>query len=96
VKVRHFLKRYKNEWLVIEVTKRNDFGIPEEGRLLFHSANREEAWKHVPKTKKCIQVIYAGAVLKKGYAAVFGFLRGKILNLDFRQGLLEIKEKGFN
>lgn len=71
MKINHLLQQYKDQWLIIEVTKRNEFGIPEEGRLLFHSPDREEAWKHIPKTKKCIQVLYAGAVLKKGYAAVF-------------------------
>ena len=71
MKIKNFLEQHKDEWLVIKVTKKNKSGVPEEGELLYHTPDREKAWKHVPSTKGYIQVIYAGDPIKKGYAAVF-------------------------
>ena len=43
-------KRYKDEWLLFEVTELDEIDRPVKGRLLFHGTSREElhceAMKH--------------------------------------------------
>lgn len=74
MKIEELKKKYKGEWLAIEVTKEED-GRSVEGRLILHEKDRDELWEKLSlkKLKKDIEVYvtYAGPPLKKGYAAAF-------------------------
>jgi hypothetical protein len=70
-KIENLKKKYKGQWLAIEVTKEKN-GCVIEGKLILHTRNREKLWKKVPVRKdKLIYVTYAGPPLAKGYAAAF-------------------------
>ena len=70
-KVDELKKRYKDQWLAIEVTKVED-GEAVEGKLVLHSKDRDEVWKRIRLSrKKEIFVTFAGPPLEKGYAAAF-------------------------
>ncbi len=70
-KIEELKKKYKGEWLAIEVTKEKD-GEPVQGKLILHAKDREEIWRKIRLSKeKEIYVTFAGPPLEKGYAAAF-------------------------
>jgi len=70
-KIEKLKKKYKGEWLAIEVTKEEN-GVSIEGNLILHTADRDKLWKEVPLWKdRAIYVTYAGPPLDEGYAAAF-------------------------
>ncbi len=70
-KIAELKKKYKGEWLAIEVTK-EEHGKAVEGKIIIHTTDREKVWKEVSLRKdKVIYVTYAGPPLEKGYAAAF-------------------------
>lgn len=68
--VQELKKAHQNEWVVIQILKENAAG-PQEGTLLYHSTNREEAWRYVKNQRQKVYVSYAGPMLEEGYAAAF-------------------------
>jgi len=70
-KIGEIKKKYKGEWLAIEVTKEKN-GEPIEGKLMLHSKDREKIWGKIRLSKeKEIYVTFAGPPLEKGHAAAF-------------------------
>ncbi len=70
-KIKDLKKKYKGEWLVIEVTKEEE-GEAVDGKLILRSKNREEIWRKVkPSKTKQVYVTFAGPPLEKGFAAAF-------------------------
>jgi len=71
MKIKDLKKKYKDEWLAIEVTEEVE-GEPVKGKLLLHEKDHDKLWKKVPQKKdKKIYVTYAGPALEEGYAAAF-------------------------
>lgn len=71
MKIKDLKKKYKGEWLAIEVTEEQE-GEPVEGKLILHEKDHDKLWGKVPQKKnKKIYVTYAGPPLEKGYAAAF-------------------------
>lgn len=75
MKIKELKKKYKDEWLAIEVTKEEN-GRSVEGRLILHEKDRDILWEKLSSLKKTnkkedIYVTYTGPLLKKGYAAAF-------------------------
>ena len=70
-RIEEFKKKYKGEWLAIEVT-REEKGRSVEGKLVLHTPDREKLWKEIPQSReRMIYVTYAGPPLEEGYAAAF-------------------------
>ena len=70
-RIEELKKKYKGEWLAIEVSRVKN-GEPIQGKLILHSKNREEIWKKIRLSrKKEIYVAFAGPPLEKGYVAAF-------------------------
>ncbi len=70
-KIDELRKRYKGQWLAIDVTKEKG-GRAVEGRLVLHTTDREKLWRRVPVSRKRrLYVTYAGPILDQGYAAAF-------------------------
>jgi hypothetical protein len=70
-KIDELRKRYKGQWLAIDVTKEKG-GRAIEGRLVLHTTDREKLWRSVPVSRKRkLYVTYAGPILDRGYAAAF-------------------------
>ncbi|OQX21707.1 MAG: hypothetical protein BWK75_02570 [Candidatus Altiarchaeales archaeon A3] len=71
-KIEELQEKYKDMWLAVKVTKRDEKGNPVEGELVAKSKNHDEIWEKVHINKdSTIYVAFTGEVLKKGYAAAF-------------------------
>lgn len=67
-------KKYKNEWILVEVLKESSQNQPKEVRVLAHGKNREEIYDQLLKMAKKVKhlaIIFAGKVLQEDYAAAF-------------------------
>ena len=65
-------KKYKDEWVLIEVTKVNELEQPVKGNVIAHSRNRDDTYEAMKQTKaKDIAHFYTGEIPKKGYAVAF-------------------------
>jgi len=65
-------KKYKDEWVLIEVTKVNELGQPLEGSVIAHSRNRDETYSAMKKTKaNHIGHFYTGEITDQVYALTF-------------------------
>ena len=69
-KIESLKKKYKEEWLAIEVTEEIE-GKPFRGNLIYHSRDHDELWDKIAKDKRRIYVTYAGPLIEKGYAVAF-------------------------
>ncbi len=65
-------RQFKDEWVLIEVTKADKNGSPVEGKLIAHSRNRDDTYDSMKKTlAKNLAHFYTGEIPKKGYAVAF-------------------------
>ncbi|MCX7969453.1 MAG: hypothetical protein N3B10_13345 [Armatimonadetes bacterium] len=67
-------KRFKDEWLLIKVTKHDRNGLPLEGILLFHSPDRkalnEAAIDAFERGEKELLTCFAGPLVPEGWEVV--------------------------
>lgn len=63
-------QKHQGEWLAISVLKEGEAG-PDEGDLVYHSANRDEVWRRIKGDPRKIYVTYGGPALEEGYAVAF-------------------------
>lgn len=107
MKIEEIKKRYKEEWVLVEVLEEDELGQPTEVELIAHSKARDEVYDALKETKmKYTCQFYTGEIPKKGYAVAFNnlpeksyvdgllglrFLRSFKVCLDFREGVLEIE-----
>ena len=71
-KIKSIKKRFKNEWLLIEVTESDKTTSTSlRGRLIAHSSNRDEIYKKSIIHKGLALIDYSENKLPKGYAAAF-------------------------
>ena len=59
-------EKFKNEWLLIEVTRTDELDQPLEGRLLSHSPDRDKIWRSFQESKGDLMVEFSGPVVPKG------------------------------
>ena len=64
-------KKYKDEWVLIEVLEENEFEEPTKGRLIAHSKSRDEIYDLLKDKTGDISVFFTGEIPKKGYAVAF-------------------------
>jgi len=65
-------KQFKNEWVLIEITKADQSGNLLEGNVIAHSISRDETYSEMKKTvARNIAHFYTGEIPKKGYAVAF-------------------------
>lgn len=46
IKISSIRRRYKNEWVVVDVTQRDEFQVPVAGKVLFSNADEEKAYDY--------------------------------------------------
>lgn len=71
MKIEELKKRYKDEWLLIKITKVNEQNVPIEGEVLLHSKDRDEIYDAQRNMKDYIYITYSGEMPKKGFAVAF-------------------------
>lgn len=65
-------KRFKNEWLLIKVTRFDRLRtLPLTGRLLAHSKDCDEVYQEMGRHRGLTLVTHSENRLPKGYAAAF-------------------------
>ena len=70
--IENLKKKFKNEWVLIEVINEDENGIPVEIKLIEHSRNRDDIYQALKHTKdKYTFQFYTGNIPNKGYAVAF-------------------------
>ena len=65
-------RKFKNEWVLVEVLEKDELNQPTRGRVIAHSRNRDDTYDAMTKTKaKHLYHFYTGEIPKKGYAVAF-------------------------
>ncbi len=65
-------RQYRDEWVLMEVTKSDDKGNPLEGKVVSHSRNRDDTYNSMKKIMiKNLAHFYTGEIPKKGYVVAF-------------------------
>jgi hypothetical protein len=71
-KIEKLKQKYKDMWIAIKVTKRDDEGNPLDGELVAKSNDCDEIWNIAPISREYSTFItFTGPAIKKGYAAAF-------------------------
>jgi hypothetical protein len=105
-KIEEIKKKYKDEWVLVEILEEDELGQPTEVELIAHSKSKDEIYDLLKETKtKYTCQFYTGEIPKKGYAVAFDEISEKsyvdgLLGLsflgrfkicpDFQNGVLEI------
>jgi hypothetical protein len=64
-------RRYKDEWVLFEVTELDEFDRPVKGRLLFHGASREELHREAMKHQDVLDyAFFTGPIVPPGMVVV--------------------------
>ena len=72
MKIEDIKKKYKDEWVLVEVLEEDELGQPIEIELITHSKARDEIYSALKETKtKYTCQFYTGEIPKKGYAVAF-------------------------
>jgi hypothetical protein len=72
MKIEEIKKRYKDEWVLVEVLAEDELREPVEVKLIAHSKARDEIYEALKETKtKYTYQFYTGEIPKKGYAVAF-------------------------
>ena len=64
-------KKYKNEWLLIKVTKADEKDQPIEGDVVVHSKSRDEIYEAQKGINNDFYITYSGELPRKGFAVAF-------------------------
>ncbi len=72
MKIEKIKKKYKDEWILVEILQEDKKGTPIEVKLLEHSRNRDDTYSAMKKfAEKYTYHFYTGEIPKKGYAVAF-------------------------
>jgi hypothetical protein len=70
--IERILKRYKNEWLLIDLDKIDEKTLkPKTGRLVQHSPSKDELSKTLITHKGHLFQVFSGPLLPAGFQAAF-------------------------
>lgn len=64
-------KKFKNEWVIIEIIEEDEFNEPKKVRVIANSKNRDEIYEKQKELKGDIAITYTGEIPEKGYAVAF-------------------------
>jgi len=65
-------KKFKNEWVLVEVLEEDEKGEPTKVKLIAHSKNRDDTYKAMKQTiGKYVYHFWTGRIPAKGYAVAF-------------------------
>ena len=72
MKIEEVKKKYKDEWVLVEILKEDELGNPIKVKVLAHSKVRDDTYKALKDVKdKYTYHFYTGEIPKKGYAVAF-------------------------
>jgi len=72
MRIEELKKKYKDEWVLVEILKEDELGNPIEVKVLAHSKARDDTYKALKDAKdKYTYHFYTGEIPKEGYAVAF-------------------------
>lgn len=77
MKINSIKKRYKDEWVLVNVLKEDKLNQPVEGEIITHSKNRDEIFNRMKKLSKGFHVatFFTGKIPPKGMVFAFTCLK---------------------
>ncbi|MFQ6052407.1 MAG: hypothetical protein ACE5K4_12055 [Candidatus Hydrothermarchaeota archaeon] len=71
-RIEEIKKKYRGEWVLVEVLEEDELGNPTEVNVITHSKNRDDIYKALRKVReKYTYQFYTGEIPKEGYAVAF-------------------------
>jgi hypothetical protein len=64
-------RKYKNEWVLVEIVEEDTVHGPTRVKLITHSENRDEVYEVLGGTKEYTSPVYTGDPPRKGYVVAF-------------------------
>ena len=65
-------KKFKDEWVLMEVSEEDEIGQTKSGKVIAHSKNRDDTYAALKNTKGIYTFhFYTGEIPEKGYAVAF-------------------------
>jgi len=65
-------KKFKDEWVLMEVFEKDELGQTKSGKVIAHSKNRDDTYAALKKTMGVHTLhFYTGEIPEKGYAVAF-------------------------
>lgn len=64
-------KKYKDEWVLLRVSRVDDSGFAVEGEVIAHSKSRHDIYEKQRALEGDLAIIYTGEIPKEGYAVAF-------------------------
>ena len=72
MKIEEIEKRYKDEWVLVEVLAEDELGQPIDVEVIAHSKSRDDTYEAMRQTKaRDIAHFHTGEIPKKGYVVAF-------------------------
>ena len=69
MKAKEIEKKYKDEWVLVEVLKEDELGEPTEVKVIAHSKNRDDTYAAMKRAKgKYTYHFYTEKIPQKSYA----------------------------
>jgi hypothetical protein len=65
-------EQFKDNWLVIRVTKTDRLNQPVAGEVLFHSPDRGAVWEYQQGLQDDIYITFAGPIVPEGRIVILG------------------------
>jgi hypothetical protein len=77
LKIPSIRRKYKDEWVVVEVTKNENFSVPVAGRVLMHDPDREKVHDYgfqilKQHPEKDLYFFFTGDPFPKGVGVILG------------------------
>ena len=75
LQIQEIREKYRDQWVVVEITKADKHNNPKRGRVLFHGNNQKEIYGQGPKYREThpgakLFYFYAGNVMPEGMGVI--------------------------
>jgi hypothetical protein len=76
-KITSIRKKHKNEWVAVEVTKRDEFQVPVAGKVLIHDQEKDKVYDygfqlHKQNPKISLYFFFTGEPVPEGMGVILG------------------------
>jgi hypothetical protein len=72
LKIEEIRRKYKDEWVLVEILDEDELGNPRKAKVIAHSKNRDDLYRALKGTRaKYTYQFYTGRIPRKGYAVAF-------------------------
>ena len=70
-------EEFQDEWVVVQITKKDNYEVPAAGVVLFHGSNQDEVYRRGSEHRKKnpeskLYLFYTGDLVPKGMGVMLG------------------------